>query len=84
MTCSCVKYQMGVTAENVAKRYAISRTRQDEFAVASQRTAEEVPRRVTRRFERELSAPLALADGLRLGFGDPGHGLQGGHREVDL
>ena len=75
MASSCVKYEMGVIAENVAKRCAISRTRQDEFAVASQRTAEEVPLRVTGRFERELSAPLALADGLRLGFGYPGHGL---------
>ena len=75
MASSCVKYEMGVIAETVTKRYVISRTRQDEFAGASQRTAEEVPLRVTRRFERELSAPLALADRLRLGFGYPGHGL---------
>ncbi|RME27199.1 MAG: acetyl-CoA C-acetyltransferase [Deltaproteobacteria bacterium] len=32
-------YHMGVTAENVASRYGISRTRQDEFALESQRRA---------------------------------------------
>ncbi|MCC6868408.1 MAG: acetyl-CoA C-acetyltransferase [Burkholderiales bacterium] len=34
------QYHMGVTAENVAKKYAISRAQQDEFAVASQNKAE--------------------------------------------
>src|SRR3984885_8128816 len=34
------QYHMGTTAENVAKQYAISRTQQDEFAVASQNKAE--------------------------------------------
>ncbi|MDQ6618895.1 MAG: acetyl-CoA C-acetyltransferase [Pseudomonadota bacterium] len=34
------QYHMGTTAENVAKQYAISRTEQDEFAVASQNKAE--------------------------------------------
>ncbi|OAN45346.1 acetyl-CoA C-acetyltransferase [Magnetospirillum moscoviense] len=33
-------YHMGVTAENVAKEYGISREEQDEFAVASQNKAE--------------------------------------------
>lgn len=33
-------YHMGVTAENVAKKYDISRQEQDEFAVASQNKAE--------------------------------------------
>ncbi len=33
-------YHMGVTAENVAKKYEISRQEQDEFAVASQNKAE--------------------------------------------
>ena len=33
-------YHMGITAENVAKQYEISRTQQDEFAVASQNKAE--------------------------------------------
>jgi acetyl-CoA C-acetyltransferase len=32
-------YHMGITAENVAERYQISRTAQDEFAVASQNKA---------------------------------------------
>ena len=34
------QYHMGTTAENVAKKYDISRARQDEFAVASQNKAE--------------------------------------------
>jgi acetyl-CoA C-acetyltransferase len=34
------QYHMGVTAENVAKKFDISRTQQDEFAVASQNKAE--------------------------------------------
>lgn len=34
------QYHMGVTAENVAKKYEISRQAQDEFAVASQNKAE--------------------------------------------
>ncbi|WP_256078509.1 acetyl-CoA C-acetyltransferase [Massilia sp. YIM B04103] len=34
------QYHMGVTAENVAKKYEISRAEQDEFALASQLKAE--------------------------------------------
>jgi len=34
------QYHMGTTAENVAKKFGISRTQQDEFAVASQNKAE--------------------------------------------
>ncbi|MDB5796783.1 MAG: acetyl-CoA C-acetyltransferase, partial [Paucimonas sp.] len=34
------QYHMGVTAENVAKKYDISRRQQDEFALASQNKAE--------------------------------------------
>ncbi len=34
------QYHMGVTAENVAKKFNVSRTEQDEFAVASQNKAE--------------------------------------------
>ncbi|MES2934305.1 MAG: acetyl-CoA C-acetyltransferase [Pseudomonadota bacterium] len=34
------QYHMGITAENVAKKYDISRLEQDEFAVASQNKAE--------------------------------------------
>ncbi len=34
------KYHMGVTAENVAKKFSISRKEQDEFAAASQQKAE--------------------------------------------
>jgi acetyl-CoA C-acetyltransferase len=34
------QYHMGITAENVAKKYGISRQEQDEFATASQNKAE--------------------------------------------
>jgi len=34
------QYHMGVTAENVAKEYAVTRDEQDQFAVASQQKAE--------------------------------------------
>ena len=34
------QYHMGVTAENVAKKYGISRAEQDQFALASQNKAE--------------------------------------------
>ena len=34
------QYHMGTTAENVARKYEISRSQQDEFAVASQNKAE--------------------------------------------
>jgi len=34
------QYHMGITAENVAKQYSISRSQQDEFAAASQQKAE--------------------------------------------
>jgi acetyl-CoA C-acetyltransferase len=34
------QYHMGVTAENVAKKYEVSRVAQDEFAAASQQKAE--------------------------------------------
>jgi acetyl-CoA C-acetyltransferase len=34
------QYHMGTTAENVAKKYSVSRAQQDEFAVASQNKAE--------------------------------------------
>src|SRR3569833_853957 len=34
------QYHMGTTAENVAKKYSVSRAQQDELAVASQNKAE--------------------------------------------
>ena len=39
--CAMNNYHMGVTAENVAERYAISKKDQDEFATRSQNKAEE-------------------------------------------
>ncbi|MFY9556222.1 MAG: acetyl-CoA C-acetyltransferase [Blastocatellia bacterium] len=40
LTCAMAGCHMGVTAENIAARYGISRERQDEFSVESQRRAE--------------------------------------------
>jgi acetyl-CoA C-acetyltransferase len=39
LTCAVNNYHMGMTAENVAERYGITRERQDEFALESQRRA---------------------------------------------
>ena len=39
LTCAVNEYHMGVTAENLAEKYNISRERQDEFAAESQRKA---------------------------------------------
>jgi acetyl-CoA C-acetyltransferase len=50
-------YHMGVTAENVAERYQISRAAQDEFAAASQNKAEAA--RKAGRFEAEI-APVTI------------------------
>ena len=45
-------YHMGITAENVAKKYGISREEQDEFAAASQAKASKA--RAEGRFEDEI------------------------------
>src|ERR1044072_607042 len=39
LTCAMCNYHMGVTAENVAAKYGVSRAAQDEFAAESQRRA---------------------------------------------
>jgi acetyl-CoA C-acetyltransferase len=63
------KYHMGVTAENVAKQYGVTRSAQDEFAVASQQKAEAAQK--AGRFKEEIvpvmipqkkGDPLAFAD----------------------
>ena len=41
LTCAMAGCHMGVTAENVAERYGVSRQQQDEFAAESQRRAVE-------------------------------------------
>ena len=46
-------YHMGTTAENVAKQYGVSRTQQDEFAVASQNKAEAAQK--TGKFKDEIT-----------------------------
>jgi acetyl-CoA C-acetyltransferase len=50
-------YHMGTTAENVAKKYDISRREQDEFAAASQQKAEAAQK--AGRFKAEI-APIEL------------------------
>jgi acetyl-CoA C-acetyltransferase len=50
------QYHMGVTAENVAKQYGISRAQQDEFAVASQNKAEAAQK--AGRFKDEIAAVM--------------------------
>lgn len=50
-------YHMGVTAENVAKQYGISRREQDEFAAASQQKAEAAQK--AGRFKAEI-APIRI------------------------
>ena len=47
-------YHMGTTAENVAKKYEISRREQDEFAAASQQKAEAAQK--AGRFKDEISS----------------------------
>jgi acetyl-CoA C-acetyltransferase len=51
-------YHMGMTAENVAKKYDISRLEQDEFAAASQQKAEAAQK--AGRFKTEI-APIEIA-----------------------
>ena len=51
------QYHMGVTAENVAREYNISRAMQDEFAVASQNKAEAAQK--AGRFAEEI-VPVAI------------------------
>ena len=48
------QYHMGITAENVAKKFTISRTEQDEFALASQNKAEAAQK--AGKFKDEISA----------------------------
>ena len=52
------QYHMGTTAENVAKKYEISRAEQDEFAVASQNKAEAAQK--AGRFKDEI-VPVMIA-----------------------
>ncbi len=51
-------YHMGITAENIAEQFGISRQAQDEFAVASQQKAEAAQK--ANRFEAEI-IPVAIA-----------------------
>jgi len=53
------KYHMGVTAENVADKYGITRQQQDEFAVASQNKTEAAIK--TGKFKDEI-VPIIIKD----------------------
>jgi acetyl-CoA C-acetyltransferase len=50
-------YHMGITAENLAEQYQVTRAEQDEFAVASQNKAEKA--RAEGRFKDEI-APVTI------------------------
>ncbi|MGE8203233.1 acetyl-CoA C-acetyltransferase [Heyndrickxia sp. NPDC080065] len=50
-------YHMGITAENIAEKWGISREQQDEFALASQKKAEKA--QLTGKFEEEI-VPIEL------------------------
>ena len=52
------QYHMGITAENVAKEYAVTREEQDQFAVASQNKAEAAQK--AGRFKDEI-VPVEIA-----------------------
>jgi acetyl-CoA C-acetyltransferase len=58
---------MGLTAENVARQYSVSRPRQDEYAVLSQNRAEKAI--ANGFFEREIT-PYTKADGMVVGRDD--------------
>jgi acetyl-CoA C-acetyltransferase len=45
LTCAVENYHMGMTAENIAKRYAISREEQDSLAVLSHEKQNRLRRR---------------------------------------
>src|SRR3954454_3210577 len=51
------QYHMGVTAENVAQQYGVSRAMQDDFAAASQQKAEAAQK--AGRFEEEI-VPVSI------------------------
>src|SRR5260370_42035055 len=52
------QYHMGVTAENVAKEYAVTREEQDQFALASQQKTEAAQK--AGRFKEEI-VPVEIA-----------------------
>lgn len=55
--CAAGDYHMGITAENIAERWGISRAEQDEFAAVSQQKAERAVK--TNRFAEEIT-PVQL------------------------
>ena len=55
--CAMNGYHMGITAENVAEKWQITRAQQDDFAVQSQNKAEDAGR--NRRFEQEIT-PITI------------------------
>jgi acetyl-CoA C-acetyltransferase len=59
LTCAICDIEMGITAENIAKRYGISRDEQDAFALESQRKAETALQQ--QRFHDEI-VPVAITD----------------------
>jgi acetyl-CoA C-acetyltransferase len=59
LTCALNNYHMGITAENLARQYGITREAQDEFAAASQQKAKDAI--ASGRFAEEI-APVPITD----------------------
>jgi len=57
LTCSFNNYHMGITAENLAEKYDISRDAQDEFAANSQQKAQEA---ITKNLFADEIAPVSI------------------------
>ncbi|CAD7968859.1 unnamed protein product [Amoebophrya sp. A120] len=61
LTCAFNKYHMGITAENIASKYGISRKDQDEFALSSQKKAQKAISGMKAAVEQQRSLhPFAL------------------------
>lgn len=61
LICSYENYHMGITAENLAQKYQISREQQDNYALLSQQRA--LVAQKSNRFQQEI-VPLALKEGV--------------------
>lgn len=70
------QYHMGITAENIAERWKISRERQDEFALNSQKKAEKA--QLSGYFNDEISPVEVVVKGKKTVIGQdehPRHGM---------
>lgn len=61
LICSYENYHMGITAENLAEKYSISRAKQDEYALMSQQRA--LAAQQSRKFKKEI-VPLVIGSSI--------------------